>query len=439
MSHTSYFDTSKYLFCPGGWGYPQHIPNPLLKSRSLWYALCNQGDWPQVYRKEDISQPDRTTVRYILHRPISTKLNDLGQGQKEAGRAKYLYFSRFTSTGLLLAFTLLGLTAPFDRVSAANGSHISANKSNKSQLSHTRSAPQNSQNEAFLEGVANVDPSPATGGGSISMDERALYSEVGPNGTNADIESSDYLGQVSLYVVHQGDTITQVAKMFGVTVETILWANDLTRGASLREGQHLVILPIDGVQHTVSKGETLRGIANKYKGDLDEILEFNNLSADQKLSVGDVIIVPNGKEVVVSSSGTTSTSRSKIISSYPSYSGYYTHPVPAGHKTQGVHGYNGVDYGAPVGTPVYAAAEGTVIVSRFRATGCGRSCGGGYGNYIVIEHTNGTQTLYGHLSSVYASVGTRLDKGQWIGEVGNTGKSTGSHLHFEVRGAKNPF
>ncbi len=278
------------------------------------------------------------------------------------------------------------------------------------------------------------------GGGDITIvDDSALFPDVGPSGTIADIESSVHQGKVSLYVVRSGDTITQVAKMFGVTVNTILWANDLSRGATLREGQHLIVLPIDGVQHTVKKGDTLQSIAKKYKGDIDDILEFNDMTAGQKLSVGDIVIIPDGREEAVPTSGAVSGGRSRTIASYPSYLGYYTHPVPSGQKSQGIHGYNGVDYGAPKGTPVYAAAEGTVIVSRFRASGCGRSCGGGYGNYIVIEHPNGTQTLYGHLSAVYTQIGVHVDKGQWIGEVGSTGKSTGSHLHFEVRGARNPF
>lgn len=269
------------------------------------------------------------------------------------------------------------------------------------------------------------------------MDDKAISSEVGPSGTIADIESNSRQGKVSLYVVRSGDTIVQVAKMFGVAVNTILWANDLPRGASLRDGQHLVILPVDGVQHTVKKGDTVKSIAKKYSGDVDEILEFNDLVADQRLAIGDVVIIPNGKEVTAPTSGATIGSRPRPISAYPSYVGYYTHPVPMGHKTQGIHGYNGVDYGAPVGTPVYSAAEGTVIVSRFRTLS--DPWFGGYGNYIVIEHQNGTQTLYGHLSAVYVAVGARVDQGQSIGEVGNTGKSTGPHLHFEVRGAKNPF
>lgn len=343
------------------------------------------------------------------------------------------------STGLLLFCVGFGLGTPLATAHAWSISSFLGWKSDKSSNSSISTESQNSQTIAFLEAANNVDPKKAMGGGDITIvDDSALLPDVGPSGTIADIESSDHQGKVSLYVVHSGDTIAQVAKMFGVSVNTILWANDLSRGATLREGQHLIILPIDGIQHTVKKGDTLQGIAKKYKGDIDEILEFNDMTADQKLSVGDIVIIPDGKEATTPS-GTTSVGRSRTIAAYPSYTGYYTHPVPTGQKSQGIHGYNGVDYGAPKGTPVYAAAEGTVIVSRFRASGCGRTCGGGYGNYIVIEHPNGTQTLYGHLSAVYATMGVRVEKGQSIGEVGNTGKSTGSHLHFEVRGAKNPF
>lgn len=352
---------------------------------------------------------------------------------------KYTHFSKFTNTGLVLAFVLFGLSVPTAQAQAYTSPSFFGKffKSDSVTAPSVQPEAQNSQTIAFLEGIVNFDTKKAVGGGDITMDDQAFSSEVGPSGTIADIESSSRQGKVSLYVVRSGDTIEQIAKMFDVTVNTILWANNLARGASLRVGQHLVILPIDGVQHVVKNGDTLRGIAKKYKGDIDEILEFNNITVDQNLSIGDVVIVPNGKEVAIATSGKTGGSRAKVIASYPSYGGYYTHPVPEGHKTQGVHGYNGVDYGAPIGTPVYAAAEGSVIVSRFQTLS--NPWFGGYGNYIVVEHSNGTQTLYGHLSAVYTPIGARVDKGQLIGEVGNTGKSTGPHLHFEVRGAKNPF
>lgn len=304
-----------------------------------------------------------------------------------------------------------------------------------------RAEAQNSQTITFLEAAVNVDPNPAKGGGDITViDDSALLPEVGPSGTIADIESSEQQGGVTLYVTRSGDTLAQVAKMFEINKNTILWANNLPSNATIREGQVLVILPVDGIQHTILKGETLKGIAKKYGGKVADILEFNDLTPGQALAVGDTIIVPNGKEGAVSvpAKGTAplSSSRARLIASFPSYGGYYTNPLPTGHKTQGIHDFNAVDIGAPKGEQVYAAADGTVIVSRFKT---GNPWFSGYGNDIMIQHPNGTQTLYAHLSAVYVAVGAHVDQGQAIGEVGSTGHSTGPHLHFEVHGAKNPF
>jgi murein DD-endopeptidase MepM/ murein hydrolase activator NlpD len=117
----------------------------------------------------------------------------------------------------------------------------------------------------------------------------------------------------------------------------------------------------------------------------------------------------------------------------PDLPGYYIRPVYGGTISQGLHGYNGVDLAAPRGTTIVAAAGGNVIIAR------GSGWNGGYGNYVVISHPNGTQTLYAHLNSVATYEGAQVEQGQLIGYSGSTGKSTGPHLHFEVRGAKNPF
>lgn len=301
--------------------------------------------------------------------------------------------------------------------------------------------PSNSQTIAFLEAATNFDPNPAKGGGDITIvDDSALLPDVGPSGTIADVEFNARQGNVSLYVVRSGDTLTQIAKMFDVSPNTILWANDLPRGTVLRVGQSLVILPVSGVQYVVKKGDTVEGIAKKYKGSASEIRDFNNLSIASILAVDDVVIIPDGEDVSVplptkASGASGSSSR---FAALPAYKGYYTHPLPTmRQRTQGIHGYNGVDLGASTGASVVAAADGVVIVSRFRTVG--NPWFGGYGNYIVVQHNNNTQTLYAHLSAVYVPVGAQVSGGQPIGEVGSTGKSTGPHLHFEVRGAKNPF
>ena len=103
-------------------------------------------------------------------------------------------------------------------------------------------------------------------------------------------------------------------------------------------------------------------------------------------------------------------------------------------ESQGIHGYNGVDLGAPIGTSVMAAADGTVVTAK------SGGYNGGYGNYVVVQHGNGSQTLYAHMSKVATYAGASVVQGQVIGSVGSTGKSTGAHLHFEIRnGIRNPF
>lgn len=232
--------------------------------------------------------------------------------------------------------------------------------------------------------------------------------------------------QISIYVVREGDSLPAIAKMFGVSVNTIRWANDIS-GNSIKVGQTLVILPISGIKHMVKKGDTLQSIAKQHKGDLDEILQYNDLTATSKLAIGDEIIVPDGEATPVSSSSSGGSSTSR-----PSYSGYYMRPVVGGVKSQGLHGRNGVDLASSYGSNILASADGEVIIAR---TGWN----GGYGSYIVIKHGNGTQTLYAHLSGIVVSSGQRVKQGKVIGKMGSTGKSTGVHVHFEIRGARNPF
>jgi LysM repeat protein len=288
-----------------------------------------------------------------------------------------------------------------------------------------------------LTAATNLDPNPAKGGGDITVvDDVALLAESGPEGTIANIEETESNGQISLYVVRKGDSLAQIAKMFGVTSNTILWANDLKSSKDIRPGDQLVILPITGVRHSVAKGETLAGIVKKYKGDMAEVLSFNGLSAGATVAVGDVVIIPDGVESasVVTIPGAAKAPTEKLHGAGgPLLVGYYLRPIIGGRKTQGLHGYNGVDLGTPVGTPVMAAADGTITVAR------GAGYNGGYGEYVVINHLNGTQTVYGHLSQVIVSQGQAVVQGQVIGYSGNTGKSTGAHLHFEIRGAANPF
>lgn len=294
----------------------------------------------------------------------------------------------------------------------------------------------NSQNIELLD--ATYSQKISQGNGDIAIiDETALESQSDSVGENIVFPQGD---QISVYVVRKGDTLSQIAKMYGVSINTILWANDI-KGGVISEGETLTILPISGVKHIVKKGETIQGIVKQHGGDLKEVLRFNDITLDTKLSVGDEIIVPDGevKTAEVKSTPSPSTSvasKSKVSSKFsnlPDYGDYYMRPIVGGHKTQGIHGYNGVDLAGSVGSSVLASAEGTVLVSK------NSGWNGGYGDYIVIQHSNGTQTLYAHLNKSIVFVGMRVLKGQVIGYLGSTGNSTGPHVHFEIRGAKNNF
>lgn len=289
----------------------------------------------------------------------------------------------------------------------------------------------NVQNLQLLQAVPNSDSNEGQGGGDITIvNNNALLPDSGPMGTMADIkDAKKEHGQISIYVVREGDSLSEIAKMFDVSVNTIVWTNDIKRGGLITPGQTLMILPISGLQYTIKKGDTLKSIAKKYGADIEEIIDFNGI-ADGQLAIGTEIIIPNGE----SSDSQSSTSAKRIRGANgPSYEGYYMRPISGGRKSQGLHGYNGVDLASSCGNPIYASASGDVTISR--ASGWN----GGYGQFIVIDHPNGTQTLYSHLSENNVTEGWHVTKGQTIGYIGNTGKSTGCHLHFEIRGAKNPF
>ena len=173
------------------------------------------------------------------------------------------------------------------------------------------------------------------------VSDSALVANEGPEGTILDtIVHKPTSDQISVYIVRRGDTISQIANMFDVDVNTVKWSNDLSSNV-LREGQTLVILPVSGIKHKVVKGDTLDSIAKKYKGDKSEIVSYNGLYAGSPLSVGTTIIIPDGELVVAPvSSSKISAPASTKTSNLKDISGYYMRPISGGKKSQGLHGYN---------------------------------------------------------------------------------------------------
>lgn len=229
------------------------------------------------------------------------------------------------------------------------------------------------------------------------------------------------------YIVEEGDTIKALAEDFGISLNTIIWANDFSSGEQLVQGDELIILPVSGALHLVRPGDTLSEIALWYRGDVEEILEFNELESAEDIFVGDFLIVPDGRKPSKLPSGRLT----------PLAHSYFIYPVPRSWRmSQGLHPFNAVDLSnGTCGGPVYASAGGIVQQVGYHSVA---------GNYVRILHPNGVVTFYGHLSGQAASPGERVLQGQIVGYVGHSGYTlpagpAGCHLHLEVRGAINPF
>ncbi|MBI2639695.1 MAG: peptidoglycan DD-metalloendopeptidase family protein [Candidatus Sungbacteria bacterium] len=284
--------------------------------------------------------------------------------------------------------------------------------------------------ESTLAGLSGRQLKAADDSGLTFVQDSAVVAPLNPLGT---VSWENSAGQIFIYTVKRGDNPSVIAKSFGISLNTLLWANNLTNPRAIQPGDQLVILPISGVQIEVKKGDTIDSIAKKYRGNIGDILSYNGLSFDGLLEIGSTLVIPDGEfdwRPVETSGPSRFTSE---ISRYPSYDSYYIRPISGGRKSRGIHGLNGVDLANSCGLPVFASAGGTVILAR------SDGWNGGYGRYIVISHPNGTQTLYSHLKDVSVSVGQAVSQGLQIGTIGSTGNSTGCHVHFEVRGARNPF
>ena len=245
---------------------------------------------------------------------------------------------------------------------------------------------------------------------------------------------------VVTYIVASGDTLSTIAQKFDISIDAIRWQNDLKSIDDIKPGQKLEVPPVTGIVHKVKRGETIYSVAKKYKVDAQGIVNwpFNTFTNDETfaLAVGQLLVVPDGvKPQEVLWQKPTYIARETPDAGSVSAVGAFVWPA-AGSITQYFRWYHpAIDIANKAAPAILAADAGKVIVA-------GWPDGVGYGNRVLIDHGNGYQTMYAHLSAVYVSVGQTVNRGASIGRMGSTGRSTGTHLHFEIHKngiAQNPL
>lgn len=259
-----------------------------------------------------------------------------------------------------------------------------------------------------------------------AMSKFALSSgeAIDDEGNVAGVSASSVIQQkvtYKKYKVQSGETIGGITRKFGLkNISTIIAVNGIENVRQVFSGQTLVIPSCDGLTCKVKAGNTIQGISAKYGAAVEDILDANDLDS-MSLTVGQELFIPGAKldkEALRRAMGETWAVPLKIKWRLTSKCGWRGDPFT------GVKQYHpGLDMACPTGTPIYAALGGKVLQAGFSRI---------YGNYVIIDHGNGYQTLYGHMSKTITSTGASVQQGQKIGLVGSTGYSTGPHLHWTV-------
>ena len=267
--------------------------------------------------------------------------------------------------------------------------------------------------------------------GNKSWGSSYLMASVNAVGARTIISNSQK-GDMTEYGVEDGDTVASIAQKFGISMDSIMWENNLTSVESIKVGQVLRILPITGIRYKVKRGDTIYSIAKKYQVDPQVMADyvFNSFENDETfaLSVGQDLMIPDGIKpdaVVID----TQIYAIKKVAPIPGVVGEGNFMWPTnGTITQRYSWYHRATDVANHDSPsIVAAQSGSVVAAGWS--------GGGYGNYVVIDHGNGYETLYGHLlnNSIVVKAGDKVAQGQKVGMMGSTGRSTGMHLHFEIK------
>ncbi|MFA4845192.1 MAG: M23 family metallopeptidase [Patescibacteria group bacterium] len=232
---------------------------------------------------------------------------------------------------------------------------------------------------------------------------------------------------IETYAIQQGDTLGAIAEKFGLSLSTILWSNNLTYTSTIQPGDDLSILPVDGVLYTVKSGDTLSSIARNFSVDTKTVMAQNGIESADRLSIGDKLLLPGGEPPASVATARRSASISELFTA-PSSSfaaiGGWAWPTDWRVITQYfTWRHTGIDIDGDYSTYSYASRDGVVIYSGWRT---------GYGLTVEVDHADGYVTRYAHNSKNFVSVGEVVSAGQALAQTGSTGRSTGTHLHFEI-------
>lgn len=302
--------------------------------------------------------------------------------------------------------------------------------------------PHTAQNGSRRGPFLGLIPPAVAGGVSEDDIEFELANTLGGNalvatGSPETAEASErHRGGVVAYAVRDGDTPSSIAARFGVSTNTVLWANGIEDGDLIRPGDILVILPVSGVLHTVADGDDVTSIAQRYDANVEDIIARNGLAESGEIRIRQKLIVPDGQIRIAP----------RRFAAQPEEREEPTGPTPPPSRPSTGTGFHwptdartlsqyfgwrhtGIDNTRPYGSWVYAADGGQVAFAGWL---------GGYGRLVILDHGRGLRTYYAHLSGALVQAGQTVERGSSIGKVGCTGRCTGPHVHFEVRSGGRP-
>lgn len=357
----------------------------------------------------------RDFARHVLHRYLSPSFYRMEAVKSFAVVAMYQQRGKNAQlfvNGTLLLVVLLGVTIGPSLVMDNGQIQMAMTESGSSRIVFAAAGPELSQTGVVL-------------GTSVDATMETQYSDKPRS-------------EILTYTVESGDTLSVIANKFGVSMDTIRWENSdiiTSEKVVLKPGMVLKVPPVTGIVHTVKSGETIYSIAKKYNVDPQQVVDypFNSFTNDETfaLAIGQQIIVPEGVMPAVQL-WSPSSSLARVLTPSAgavSATGSWIWPA-AGRITQGfLPWHKGIDVASKDGGVILAADSGTVVVAGWPDST-------GYGNRVIIDHGNGFKTLYGHLARISVVAGQTVKRGDRIGDMGSTGRSTGTHLHFEIRYTK---